>query len=155
MWIVIRLVLSLVVAVSRIIYRLSPKQLPEAGNYQGMPYYVDTSHDKEGDMTAFQLGMPLPTESLFKFGPEGKLGRLCKSLGISTEYQSGDANFDEQIYLACDHPVLLQQLGNSTQSRYLILELLVHRQFDSIWSDGEVLWASKSSTEQPEETEIQ
>jgi hypothetical protein len=155
MWIVIRLILSLVVAISRIIYRLSPKQLPEAGNYQGMPYYVDTSHDKEGDMTAFELGMPLPTESLFKFGPEGKFGTLCKSLGISTEYQTGDSDFDQQIYLACDHPVLLQQLGNNTQSRQLILELLLQRQFQSIWSDGEVLWASKNSTEEPKEKDIQ
>lgn len=155
MWIIIRLLLSLAVAVSRMIYRLSPKELPEAGNYQGMPYYLDTSLNRDGDRVAFQLGMPFPTESLFKFGPEGNAARLCKALGISTEYQSGDANFDEKIYLACDHPVLLQQLGNSTQSRDLILELLVNWQFVSIWSDGEVLWASKNSDQDPSETEIQ
>lgn len=155
MWIVIRLVLSLVVAVSRMIYRLSPKQRPEAGNYQGMPYYVDTSHDDEGDIVEFKLGMPLPTESLFKFGPEEKFSKLCKSLGISTEYQSGDTNFDEKIYLACDHPVLLQQLGNTTQCRDLILELVVNRKFRSVWSDGEVLWTEKVSNKQPTETEIQ
>lgn len=155
MWIIIRLLLSLAVAVSRMIYRLSPKQLPEAGNYHGMPYYLDTSHDKEGDRIAFQLGMPFPSESLFKFGPEGSAARLCKALGISTEYQSGDANFDEKIYLACDHPVLLQQLGNSTQSRDLILQLLINQHFASIWSDGEVLWAAKNSDQDPSETEIQ
>jgi hypothetical protein len=137
------------------IYRLSPKQLPEAGNYQGMPYYVETNHDEEGDMVAFKLGMPLPTESLFKFELEGKSSKFFKSLGISTEYQSGDTNFDEKIYLACDHPVLLQQLGNSTQSRDLILELLINRKFRSIWSDGEVLWTTRSSRKEPTETEIQ
>lgn len=155
MWIVIRLILTMVVALSRLIHRLNPTQRSATGQLNGTPYYLELNHNKEGDITGFQLGMPLPTQSLFKFEMEGLFDGLCKSLGISTEYQTGDVDFDKKVYLACDHPVLLQQLAASFQSRELIIELLGRRMFQRIWSDGSILWTSTASDKEPSEQVIQ
>lgn len=155
MWIVIRLILTLVFALYRVYQRLNPQQQPAAGHLNGTPYYVELFRSKEGDITGFELGIPLPTQCLFKFQMEGMFTGLCKSLGIITEYQTGDVNFDKKVYLACDHPVLLQQLADSSQSREIILELLGRRMFNSVWSDGSILWTSASSDKEPSEHVIQ
>ncbi len=143
MWIIIRLLLSLAVAVSRMIYRLSPKELPEAGNYQGMPYYLDTSEDKKETELHSSWACCFLQKACLNLDQKEAPPGYVKLWGLALNIRAVMQTSMKKIYLACDHPVLLQQLGSSTQSRDLILELLVNRQFVSIWSDGEVLWASK------------
>jgi hypothetical protein len=155
MWIVIRLILTLVVALTRVHQRLNPQQRAEAGQLNSTPYFLELNHDKHGAITGFELGIPLPTQCLFKFQTEGMFDGFSKSLGLSTEFQTGDGNFDKKIYLACDYPVLLQQLADSSQSREIILELLGRRMFNSIWSDGSILWTSTASDKEPSEHVIQ
>ncbi|HJS14176.1 MAG TPA: hypothetical protein VJ795_03820, partial [Rheinheimera sp.] len=74
MWILIKLVLSLVVGLSRLMQRLTPQQTEPGSNLQGMPYFVELEFNNNNDeeqITGFKLGVPLPTESLFKFELEG------------------------------------------------------------------------------------
>ncbi len=155
MWIVIRLILTLGVALYRVFNRLNPKQRVEAGQLNSTPYYLELRRDKQGAISGFELGVPLPTQCLFKFQMEGVFDGFSKSLGLSTEFQTGDVNFDKKVYLACDHPVLLQQLAVSAESRELILELLGRRMFHRIWSDGSMLWTSTASDKEPSEQVIQ
>lgn len=157
MWILLKLILSVVVGLSRLIHRLTPQHTEPGSNLQGMPYFVELEFNNSNDeeqITGFKLGVPLPTESLFKFELEGMFDGFCKSWGLCTEYQTGDQNFDQKIFIACDHPVLQQRLAQHAQSREVILQLLGRRHFRKIWSDGEVLWTSKSSDKAPTEEEI-
>lgn len=154
MWIIIRIAAALIFAVVQLIYNHHPRRFNKSGSYDGKPYSIKhiTSHKHE--ITGFRLGMPLPTKAHFKFLRESSLSRFFKFLGLGTEYQTGDAPFDRQIYLACDHSPILEHLGNHPQSRELIVLLLIEHQFDRLASDGDFLWATKTGAKAPSDTQI-
>lgn len=136
MWIVIRLVVMAIAIISRFLRQFEPAEQDSAGQCDAVPFYQETFLDKEKKTTGFELWYALRTDVPFQLNLENSASALFKWLGISREFQTGDAAFDQHIYLACDHPVILQNLQLQATARQAIVALLELPGAKKIWSDG-------------------
>lgn len=57
------------------------------------------------------LAIPCTNNIRFSAKPENKIDRIAKKLGISVELQTGDAEFDKNIYLTPDNEQQFKALG--------------------------------------------
>jgi hypothetical protein len=80
----------------------------------------------------------------FQIDAESSASAFFTWLGISREFQTGDESFDRQVYLGCDHPLLLNALQQHEPARQAILALLKLPGANKIWSDGTTLWFSRT-----------
>lgn len=146
MWLVIRLLIAVGAGVVRL---LSPswrgKPTGEAG---GRPTYQSLSKTKRGAITGFRLGIGLDSGFVFDFHKESDSDRFFKWIGLSEEVQTGDAAFDQRIYVACDHLGLHDILTNEPRARAAIMASL-DAGFERIRSDGKVLWTRKAADKEP------
>ena len=69
------------------------------------------------------IGIELKRESFFKIHPETASDRWFKSVGMSTELQTGDSGFDKKVYLESDAPSFVNELGNDVFARETVLSL--------------------------------
>lgn len=109
MWILLRLAVAILAFCSRYIMALDPDDPIADGKFQDIDYFQRIKTDK-GNTIGYQFGFRLKTLVPFQFEAESSVNRFYKWLGLSREFATGDAAFDQQIYLACDHPLLLQVL---------------------------------------------
>jgi len=86
----------------------------------------------------------LQTDVPFQIDAESSASAFFTWLGISREFQTGDESFDRQVYLGCDHPLLLEALQQQEPARQAILALLKLPGAKKIWSDGMNLWFSRA-----------
>jgi len=154
MWLFLRILVTFVVVVSRLIYRLTSQPALVAGQLEGKPYAHSTKVNSKGEQDVFQIGAPLPSSVWFELKAESSFDRWCKRWSLVEEFQTGDAEFDQHIYLGADSPAIQQLLASNTESRQLILQLLVQQKFCRIWSDGQTLWAKKKSPQPADPNDI-
>jgi hypothetical protein len=115
-----------------------------AGSHAGIPYYERVRSNKRR-VTKITVGTDLKCPVLFRLSRETYLDRVFKKLGLSTEIQSGDANFDRIIYVTSDHPLIAKLLERNAELRQLVLNILESSRFCSIYTDGDRLWMETRS----------
>ncbi|HYE30737.1 MAG TPA: hypothetical protein VEH27_04870 [Methylomirabilota bacterium] len=135
MWIVLRLV----IAVGAFLFRLFYKPRRVAGRYEieNVPIEVKVQ-SRKNKLPNITLRTPLKSPVLFKITPEGGTDGVMKALGLATEFQTGDAKFDESAYIASDHPFLKHVLTNNPEIREQIHRALGYG-FTSIVANGVAL----------------
>lgn len=84
------------------------------------------------------LGLPLKRGSRFKIHPELPLDKLLKSLGFSTELQTGNVQFDRKVYLESDAEVLAEEIRDNPRAQEIIIALFKDLA-EKIVADGEWL----------------
>ena len=145
MWIFFKLAINpLLAIISRYIRQFEPDQPEPSGHCDEVPYFEIERCDKEDKITGYQLGFTLQTDVPFQIDAESSASAFFTWLGISREFQTGDASFDRQVYLGCDHPLLLNALQQHEPARQAILALLKLPGANKIWSDGTTLWFSRT-----------
>lgn len=119
MWIVLRLILAVVAFVVRA--RRHPLRKSGAPTQKGerAELLVKTHGGKK--INALTLGMRCPSLAWVQLSREGWTDRLVKALGLASELQTGDASFDDKIYVACDHPRAKELIAGSKELRAAIL----------------------------------
>jgi len=121
MWIVFKLVVALigfVIRWTRISFR------KPHGTLDGTPYFLVIEKTKSGAVTDTKIGVPFSFPALFSFHFEDGQDAFWKKLGLSHEFQTGDVEFDQKIYIASDNSGLHQVLEDSQPVRNAIVEAL-------------------------------
>lgn len=124
MWILFKIAIACIAG----LIRLFSKQLTVIRNripdyiHKGISIYVVT-HKNKNQITSTTFKTPLETRALFRLTRESEYDRFFKEIGISKEIQSGDRDFDDQVYIACDHPVFSDEVQSDSEARRLILQL--------------------------------
>lgn len=137
MWILLRII---AMAIGFVIRHLTwSRRREDNDRIHGIAYSEVTSKHK-GRVTRFELSVPLDTGLVFVFTPEGGMDRLYKKIGLTDEFQTGDAAFDRSVYVGSDHPVLLNILRDDPVIREIVAQALAAG-FQRVWSDGRRLFA--------------
>jgi hypothetical protein len=137
MWLLIRLAALLIGFFWKRLGKLFPPS--PKGTFEGHSYFEKISKNKQGRVTRLRLGADLNSPVLFRLSRETKIDLFFKSVGLSTEFQTGDKQFDQMIYIACDHPFLYGILRQDENARKAILDILQNK-FRAIFCDGNHLW---------------
>ncbi|MDY0008481.1 MAG: hypothetical protein RBS08_02130 [Bdellovibrionales bacterium] len=88
---------------------------------QGRTYYLRMQPlGKSKQSYQIQLGLPLEEKIYFSIGPEGKIARLLKAMGVATEYQTGDSTFDKKFLFTSDDPALFEDIMRKPEMRTAI-----------------------------------
>ena len=132
MWILLRLAAAGVGFLIRLGSRFAAAG--EERVFEGHRYNCHVSK-KKGQVTSFRLSMAFPKGVVFGMTCERSWDAFFKSLGFSAEYQTGDATFDDKVYIACDNPAFCHALKNQPRHRELLLEFFAAG-FYRIRSDG-------------------
>ncbi len=82
--------------------------------------YRVTRHKKR--VQEVQIAVAVPDRLRFIMRREGRFDRIAKWLGIAHEWQTGDARFDDSIYVLCDDPLMLRALSLDAELRDAVLE---------------------------------
>jgi hypothetical protein len=150
MWIVLRLVLAAIGFVVRQVSRRK-RQGSSPGTHDGVPYFEKIrTHKKE--IQGFRIGMARRSPTWVRLHPESRTDRFFKAIGIASEAQSGDARFDERVYVTCDHPHVHTALREEPELRAAITAAF-DEGFHRIELDGETLWLDKRATHIPTEVD--
>jgi hypothetical protein len=121
MWILFRLGLAVVAFAARLTGRF--------GRRKGVPTAVGGQTVLLAQWEAFSsvnyfVGAELDAPVWFRLQRETGKDRWFKRVGLATEIESGDKDFDKFVYVVCDHPMFARLLERSQEARGLISELL-------------------------------
>jgi hypothetical protein len=151
MWILFRIAIVLVIFAARYV---GPVFRPKAaGSHAGQPWYKKV-RKKRGKIVSFRVGMPLKVPFVFRLQRESSSDRWFKKMGLAHEFQTGDATFDEAVYIACDHPALHRVLKENASAREQI-ESILDGGYSRVSGDGQALWLECSSTEEPGSADLE
>ena len=78
----------------------------------------------KGRLVGFDIGVRGAGRLRFALQPEDGSSRLAKRIGLSVEHQTGDALFDERLYVVSDDPVVCRTLSESSGLRERVLKLV-------------------------------
>ncbi len=67
--------------------------------------------------------VPIADDFAFEFSTEGSTDRIAKALGIAEEWQTGDREFDDAVYISSDDARLCMLLRQDARSRRAVLDL--------------------------------
>lgn len=107
--------------------------------------YRVTREPKTGDRSAVAIGIDAPVGMRFAMHPEGQWDRAGKFLGLSREWQSGEREFDDAVYVVGDDPPLLELLSRDAMLRRQAAAL-VTRPDGELYCAGGRLWLERSSS---------
>ena len=139
MWILFRLVLAGIAFAARLTGRFWRRK--------GVPAVVGdetvllAQRETLNKTTNYFMGVELEAPIWFRLHRETDLDRWFKRVGLATEIETGDEEFDKFVYVACDHPMFAGLLERSKEARSLISELL-WAGVTRIEYSGGVLWCS-------------
>lgn len=150
MWVILRLLAALVAFIIRRWYVINPPD--PAGQIEGEPYYVKRTEVK-GRITEFKIGLPLEAPG-FTLSPEGTVDRFFKKIHFSREYQTADAVFDKDVYIASDHSGICEHISKHDDLRQQVLMLFQRMGFNKIYCDGGILWLRNPDNHEPNTVEI-
>jgi hypothetical protein len=148
MWILFKLGALLFGVLVRWVSHFSPTIFKEKDGYR---FACRKRKNRNGRVTFTSVGVPLELKWVFVLTKESGVDRFFKSLGMSTEFQTGDSVFDQRVYIAGDHPHLGEVLRASQLGREGIIRLLDQAGFFRIRSDGKVLWVDFAGNKEPED----
>lgn len=151
MWIFIRLMLALAGFAIRTLARgRKPK---ESGRHEGVPY-TSKVHQAKGRTKSFEIGMPRVTPTWIRFHAESAADRAFKAIGVANEIQTGDAEFDQKVYVTCDHPHVAAVLTESRELRAAIVAMLGNG-YKKIYFDGAYVRAWRPADYHPTTRDLQ
>jgi hypothetical protein len=140
MWIVIRLLLALFGFLMRQWRRR--RALGKArGAHEGEPYFVHEVKDKSS-VKSISIGMALAAPTWIRMHRESRFDRFCKRLGVANERETGAADFDDQVYVTCDHLGVSTILAREAKLRAAILAAMGLRgagEGDSVGEDDSLI----------------
>ncbi len=152
MWIIFRFALAAAAFGIQFVSKYS-SLYSSNGKYKQIKYFQNISRNsKSKKINHFDIGFEVKLHIMFTFYLENENDHFFKRLGLSNEFQTGDIDFDRKIYIACDHPFLLDILKNNEVVRQSIKNLFLNG-FTRIYSDGNVLWANKLIHREPNNNE--
>lgn len=138
MWIVFRLALALSGFFARLLRGMFAPQ--RSGRLaDGTPLYSKQRKLKDGSIQLLRVGVPLRAPMLLRLQRETGSDRWFKSIGLATEFQTGSARFDQDVFIASDNPQVLGHLADSAEARTAITNVLLSG-YKRIELDGSVLW---------------
>lgn len=147
MWIVIRIVLAAIGFCVRLLSRRRRTGSDPMATRDGVPCFEMISRHK-GKIVGFRVGMPLASRTWVRMHRESGTDRFFKRLGIANELQSGDAAFDDRVYVTCDHPHVHALLRDAPELRAAITAAF-DAGYERIELDGRTLWLHRRSSMAP------
>lgn len=75
-----------------------------AANYQGTKYYFYYFPGSKNSPAYFEVGIDCPSSGEFEISREGRADRFFKDVGVSSEIQTGDPEFDRELYIISERP---------------------------------------------------
>lgn len=140
MWILIRIVAACCGFGVRYLYNFGGWKHRSFGGRELLEY-VSTSKKK---VVRHCLGVPFSGPA-FVMTREASWDRTFKFLGLSAEFQTGDEQFDREIYIASDHPFFCNALRDSPEIRGQIRWFFQHvNEAERIVCNGKVLYIQAS-----------
>lgn len=94
-----------------------------SGMIEGTTYYYTLGHNKDDSVVSISVSIENIYGYDFSLKFETPFERFFKSLGLSTECQSGDSRFDETIYIISDDEWLCNELSNNNSLREVLYSL--------------------------------
>lgn len=150
MWIFLRLILAVIGFAIRTLAR--GRKPAESGRFEGTPYTSRVTR-RRGRTTWFEIGMPRATPTWIRFHRESAADRAFKAMGIANEIQTGDRDFDERVYVTCDHPHVATVLSGSQELRAAILDLF-DAGYQKIYFDGSYVRVSRAAEDAPTDRDL-
>ncbi|HUR58914.1 MAG TPA: hypothetical protein VM029_14470 [Opitutaceae bacterium] len=150
MWVVLRLVTALVVGLLKFFWRGAGGG--ETKRSAEIEWRLKQGKHK-GRVVSTTFGVPFTHPVFFRLTKEDFWDRYFKKIGFTREVQTGDASFDEAIYVSCDHPAMAPVLQADADMRAAI-DGLFSKGAQRIFADGKVLWAHFPRDVFPGETEL-
>jgi hypothetical protein len=105
----------------------------------GKTFEYEVSRHKRR-ITGVKIGVGAPFKVRFVLRTEGFIDRLGKWLAVAREYQTGDAAFDERVYVLSDDRSLVDTLAFDAQLREHVLAVLSDETVKAIHCNAGVLW---------------
>ncbi|HUR57497.1 MAG TPA: hypothetical protein VM029_07295, partial [Opitutaceae bacterium] len=121
MWVLARFGFAGLVFLFRVFWRR--QGVERSALYRDTRRVILTKKSKVGDGLKVWWGLALKTPLVFAMTRESAWDRVFKFLGVSTELQTGDEEFDRKIYVAGDHPALHRLLSEDPALRQRVLAL--------------------------------
>lgn len=150
MWLLIRIVLAVIGFAVRQWRRRSPPAVH--GHHLGEAYYLREHRDKK-KVTAVTIGMAAPSPTWVRMHAESKLDRFFKRIGAANELQTGDVDFDDRVYLTCDHPAVTELVAASPDLRGAVLAAL-DAGATAVRYDGQTVWLDKLAGTAPTDAQL-
>jgi hypothetical protein len=148
-----RLFIYLAIAFGVFIKNIFPKR--RKGLFQkhasGIQWLRDEIAYKNGQVTIL-FGLSFLKEVNFILAKEQAIDRYFNKSGFSKKYFTGDKNFDDKIYVTCDHPVLQRVLRDNSTVRETVLSLF-NEGVQRIYTDGKTLWC-ETNNQEPDEKHL-
>ncbi|MBA3452432.1 MAG: hypothetical protein H0T42_04970 [Deltaproteobacteria bacterium] len=117
MWIAFRLILAIIGFAIRQLSR--GKQHATDGVFEGIGYFEKVLKNKRRPV-GFVIGMERRSPTWLRCHAESSADRFFKWLGVANEVQTGDASFDDLVYVTCDHPYIHALLIEAPELRAAI-----------------------------------
>lgn len=92
----------------------------------------------KGTVKGTVLTLDLKSSAVFKLSSETYWDRFFKKIGLSNEVQTGDAEFDDDIYVACDSAAFSHEIRNDEETRRLVVDLFSEKA-EYIEADGKTI----------------
>lgn len=121
MWIIIRIVVALGSFLYRYCFRRIPRNFP---HHDGNISYHYKRVTNKGKLIKHYLETPLASPFMCCLTQETSRERLLMKIGFGEELNCGDADFDDLIFIAGDHPQIAETLRGNRELRALIGSLI-------------------------------
>ncbi len=129
MWFLFGFITLILFSASALYFRFYARWSGDVFRIEEGPYEVKVSRRKgHGRITGFRIGIDGVPEYDLMLKKEGPIDRFFKHLNFSSEWQTGDRTFDEQIYIACDSSDIHKLLARQPELRKAVLQLFSHAQ---------------------------
>lgn len=141
MWILIRISLALCGFAARYLYNLGSWSQQTIGGRDFLEYVATSKKSVVKHCLGVEFSGPA-----FVMTREAAWDRTFKFLGLSAEFQTGDEQFDRNIYIASDHPFFCDALRDSAAIRDQIQWLFANvTDAQRIVCNGKVLYLQGDS----------
>lgn len=138
MTIVLRIAIALVVFLYNILWKSKAKFTGNATPLGETKYFKETFGRGRYSGPITLLSLPISLPHSFHLHLESDIDHYAKQLGLATEFQTGDQQFDQKWYIASDNPHFTSVLKSDHQLREKIRELCSSELF-SVGARGQVL----------------
>lgn len=150
MWILIRLLVFAVAFAIRLRRHWFPPK--KFGELDGDIFYYSVTKHK-GKVRSYRVGVAFPVPVVFRLQAEDASDGFFKAIGYAKEFQTGDVHFDQNIYIASDHPALFEHLRERDEARRLVVDA-IQSGYHRVSADGSYLWLEHKGEASPSETDI-
>jgi len=94
-----------------------------AGSSEGISFQYNVSKSKKGRIIGLLVGIDGPIGYDYSFKKETSFDRFFKSIGLSNEYQVGNKEFDDLVYIVSDNVEFHRQLSSNATIATSVIEI--------------------------------